>query len=136
MSESALSERYNTKTEFIGQVVSIFEAYAEENNLDIPSAWRDNNIDGLVRMGVYDSAEEAIEGECLARIYGEAYDEIGCTIEHCIFLRVDADKFTDDVYDTFISVASKREDVRISDEDKASLKEKVREAFVNANIVE
>lgn len=136
MSDQTLSEENNTKAEFIGQVVSIFEIYAEENNLNIPSEWRDIDIEGLIRMGVYDTPEEAIEGECLARIYGEVYDEIGYAIEHCIFLRVDADKFADDVYDTFVSVASKKEDVQISDEDKASLKDKVRKAFVDANIVE
>ena len=52
MSDSSLSDKSITKAEFIGQVVSIFEIYAEENNLDIPSEWRDIDIQSLVRSRV------------------------------------------------------------------------------------
>ena len=64
----------NDKPEFIGQIVDIFEDYLEEKKIDIPSEDREIEINSLLERGIYANAQEAIDNEGFARIYGEDYD--------------------------------------------------------------
>ena len=62
--------------EFLGQIVDIFEDYADENGIMIENSDRDDELSDLIEDGEYDSIEDAREGEGLAIIYGEDYDTI------------------------------------------------------------
>lgn len=70
--------------EFIGQIVDIFEDFCELKNYTIPSEDRDLEIEEMRKFAPSDyddmTDEEIANMQGMARIYGDAYDEIGDVI--------------------------------------------------------
>ena len=126
----------NDKPEFIGQIVDIFEDYLEEKKIDIPSEDREIEINSLLERGIYANAQEAIDNEGFARIYGEDYDEISSEVEYGLTSNLDIDELITNIYDGFIRIIRKNPTASVPAADNTALKDKVRETFVNWKLID
>lgn len=126
----------NDKPEFIGQIVDIFEDYLEEKKIDIPSEDREIEINSLLERGIYANAQEAIDNEGFARIYGEDYDEISSEVEYGLTSNLDIDELITNIYDGFIRIVRKNLTASVPAADNTALKDKVRETFVNWKLID
>ena len=135
MNLTFISENDN-RPEFIGQIVDIFEDFLDEKDIYIPSKDRDDEVDDLLKRGVYSNASDAIAEEGFARIFGSDYDEISGEVEYGLDTDLNIDELIDNIYDGFMRIVKKNEDASVSDKDAEALKDKVRETFVNWKLID
>lgn len=122
--------------EFKGQIIDIFEDFAYDNDIEIPNADREAEIEDAKLDG------EDPDELGLAIIYGEDYDTIGDVIEKAVgnkFTDSDTTKFDNsemntiaaDILDVFTSLLK---ETTLSDNQKRSLTRKVKMTFANWDI--
>lgn len=131
----------NNRAEFKGQIIDIFEDFLHEKHMCIPNEDREEEIKDILDSYPPDEAQEILENECPAIIYGEDYDAIGDEIDYGLDNNTDINTLINNIYDRFERLGPEYVDPDTPDEEFTEteinmLKNKVRETFINWKIIE
>ena len=125
------------KADFVGAIVDVFECFLKDKNIMLPSWDRDNDINDFLERGDYKTAEEVIENEGLASIYGEDYDEIESAVDYYLdnLEHLELAYIENDIYNVFFDMAKRVPEFKITSKEEEELKNQVIEEFKRWNYI-